>query len=100
MTYAIVAIVLLAALAAGGWWAFATANKLIGELVAENKALRKGAEAHDDADKILAGPVVSGGRLRARLLARAQRYGLPGSGPLDAASASTGSKRAGGDRAR
>ena len=52
-----------------------------GELMAENKALRKGVEVHDDADKILAGNVASGGRLRSRLLARAGR-GLPESDSL------------------
>jgi hypothetical protein len=95
MEYALAAIAALAGLAALGWWCFAISRQLVGELLSENKILRKGVEAHDRADRILAGPVASGGRLRARLLAHADRYELPESDPNGQASASTVAERRG-----
>ncbi len=90
------AIGVLALLAGLGWYFYAKAMELVGGLVVENKALKEGAEVHHRADKILAEPVRSGGNLRARLLARAERHELSGSGSHGGASASTGSKSTGG----
>jgi hypothetical protein len=73
---ALVAIGGLVLLAGLGWWAYARSQKSSGESESENKALRKGAEVLDAVAKILAGPVAFGGRLRARLLARARKRGL------------------------
>jgi hypothetical protein len=95
MGYALAGIGGLVLLAGIGWWMLAEAKQLIGELVAENTALREGAEAHDEADKILAGSVASGGRLRAHLLARALR-GLPGSDQSIGAAASAKPESTGG----
>jgi hypothetical protein len=89
MPYALAAIAALAVLAGLGWYLLGEMKKLCGTLLAENKALRVGAEVHDRADRILAECVASGGRLRARLLARALR-GLPGSDPHGGTSATTG----------
>ena len=52
MLYALTAIGLLALLAGLGWWFFATSQKLCGELAAENRMLRKGAEAHAAAERM------------------------------------------------
>ena len=89
LAIAAIAIGLLAAIAVAGWWAFAASQKLVGELLFEVKALRKGAEVHDDADEILARSVATGGKLRSSLLARAER-GLSKSSPVGEASAPTG----------
>jgi hypothetical protein len=77
---ALVAIGGLVLLAGLGWWAYARAQKRSGGQQNENKALRKGAEVLDEVVKILAGPVAFGGRLRARLRARARRHELSESG--------------------
>jgi hypothetical protein len=74
---ALVAIGGLVLLAGLGWWAYARSQKRSGESESENKALRKGAEVLDAVAKILAEPIAFGGRLRARLLARARKRGLP-----------------------
>jgi len=88
VAYAMAAIGLLFVSNCLGWWLFARSEKVSGTLAAENEALREGAEVHDRADKILAESVASGGRLRARLLARAKR-GLQESDPHGGASATT-----------
>jgi hypothetical protein len=66
----------LVLLAAGGWFAYARAQKRSGAAKSENKTLRKGAEVLDAVVKILAEPVAFGGRLRTRLLARARKHEL------------------------
>lgn len=77
-----------------GFWLFGKSQRLCGELSAENKALREGVEVHDRADKILAESVATGGELRARLLARAER-GLPKSGPHGGTSTASGPESTG-----
>ena len=95
MSYALAAIGGLVVLAGLGWWLFGKSQRLCGELSAENKALREGVEVHDRADRILAESVATGGELRARLLARAER-GMPKSGPHGGTSTASGSESTGG----
>jgi hypothetical protein len=72
-----------------GWRRANVAQRLIGELLNENRSLREGVEARGRVDRVLAGPVASGGKLRARLLARAERE-LSESDSLGGASTSAG----------
>ena len=51
LAIAAIAIGLLAALAAGGWWAYAHQKKIVGKLTAEVKALKEGANARERQDK-------------------------------------------------
>jgi hypothetical protein len=95
VAYALAAIGMLGLLAWLGWRRALVSQRLIGELVNENRNLRGELEGKDRADRVLAENVASGGRLRARLLARALR-GLPEPGPNDSASASSSTDSSGG----
>jgi hypothetical protein len=95
MAYALAAIAALGLVAALGWYLLGEIKKVCGKLIEENNSLREGAEVRSRVDRILAESVASGGRLRARLLARALR-GLPESSQHGGTSAPTGTEPAGG----
>jgi predicted GNAT family N-acyltransferase len=77
-----------------GWRRALVGQRLIGELVAENRMLSEGVEVQDRAGRVLAENVASGGRLRSRLLARALRE-LPDPGPNGQASSGAGADSGG-----